>query len=421
MKKKAASLLCALILAVSAAFPAFAAFDRNVLDSVVFVYVEIYNGDELYGYATGTGFFVGETGEDPQYLVTNYHVLEYYVATGGGSGSSLLRVFFSQDDIEEAYVVEYSEEKDLAVLRLSEPTQKRRPLVLEPPTKEMVGSTVYAVGYPSLADSDTVANPNTRFGTEDATVTTGSFSRLLTQSGTGREIIQSDTAIHGGNSGGPLVNDAGHVIGINTFGVVSNGEEVETMNYALSVNEVIPLLDRNNVSYDVASSSSLPLPLPALLGIGAAVVVIAAVAVLLALRARKPAPAAAAPAPAPAPTPAPAPAPAPAPQQRPFVRSLSPQHGGQRFPVDSGPFVIGRDPGSCGLVFRSGTPGVSSRHCSVSYNPQTGEFLLTDLRSTYGTYLENGRRLEPGTPFRLQPGSTFYLGERDNSVRVELG
>lgn len=424
MKKKVVCLLSALLLAVSVAFPAAAAFNRDVLDSVVVVYVEIYNDDELYGYATGTGFFVGESGEDPQYLVTNYHVLEYYVATGGGDGTSLLRVFFSQDDIEEAYVVEYSEEKDLAVLRLSKPTEKRRPLTLEAPTSEMVGSTVYAVGYPSLADSDQVANPNTRFGTEDATVTTGSFSRLLVQSGTGREIIQSDTAVHGGNSGGPLVNDAGHVIGINTFGIESNGTEIETINYALSVNEVIPLLDRNSIAYDLATASNLPLPLPVLLAIGAAVVIAAAVVVILAVRGRRtapaPAPAAAGPAPAPDPVPASMPAPMPAMRQA-YVRSSSPQHGGQRFPVGSQPFLIGRDPSSCSLVYRGGTPGVSSRHCSVSYNADTGEFLLTDLRSTYGTFLENGQRLEPGVPFRLQPGSVFYLGERDNSVRVELG
>ena len=419
MKKKAICLLSVLLLLVSMAFPAAAAFQQSVLESVVVVYVEIYNEDEYYGYGTGTGFFVGESGKDPQYLVTNYHVVEYYVATGGGDGSSFLRVFFSQDDIEEAYLVEYNEEKDLAILRLAKPTDKRKPLKLQAPTQDMVGSTVYAVGYPSIADSDAVANPSSRFGKEDATVTTGSVSRLLIQSGTGREIIQTDTATHGGNSGGPLVNDAGNVIGINTFGIISNGSEIETMQYALSVNEVIPLLDRNSIAYELAGESSLPLPLPALIAIGAAVVLLAAVAVVLAVRSRKPAPAPAAA--AAAPVPAPQPAPQPMPQRRVYLRSMSPQHGGAQTPVGSQAVLIGRDASSCALIFRSDTPGVSARHCSVSFNAASGEFLVTDLRSTYGTYLANGQRLDPGVPFRLRPGDSFYLGERANAVRVELG
>ena len=67
------------------------------------------------------------------------------------------------------------------------------------------------------------------------------------------------------------------------------------------------------------------------------------------------------------------------------------------------------------------TPGVSAWHCSVVWDGRTGEFLLTDLKSTYGTFLATGQKLTPGVACRLKAGDTFYLGEQSNALRVELG
>ena len=256
---------------------------------------------------------------------------------------------------------------------------------------------------------------------EDATVTSGRISRLVTQENSGREIIQTDVSIHGGNSGGPLVNEAGNAVGVNTFGVAENGEDIEGVKYALNISEVIPLLDRNSVPYEIDDgSSSVNIPLILL---AAAIVIIGGLtAFLLVSKKKKAAPAEQAPSPKPQPEPQPQPEPRPQPQpKQPYLRSLSQQHGGTRVPVGSQPVLIGRDAASCGLVYRQGTPGVSAHHCSLSWDAARGEFLLTDMRSTYGTFLKNGQRLDPGVPFRLQPGDLFYLGEKDNALRVELG
>jgi pSer/pThr/pTyr-binding forkhead associated (FHA) protein len=83
--------------------------------------------------------------------------------------------------------------------------------------------------------------------------------------------------------------------------------------------------------------------------------------------------------------------------------------------------MIGRDTINCAIVFREGTAGVSGRHCSVSWNEQADEFILTDLRSTYGTFLMNGQRLQPNIPYHLKPGESFYVGENINVLRVEVG
>ena len=62
----------------------------------------------------------------------------------------------------------------------------------------------------------------------------------------------------------------------------------------------------------------------------------------------------------------------------------------------------------------------SSRHCQVYYDQREGVFVVTDLNSTYGTFLSNGQRIAPNTPAKLPPRSAFYLGEADNTVCTDL-
>ena len=73
------------------------------------------------------------------------------------------------------------------------------------------------------------------------------------------------------------------------------------------------------------------------------------------------------------------------------------------------------------MVYVEGTAGVSGRHCSVAYDGTAGEFIVTDLQSTYGTFLMNGQKLNANVPCRIKPGDGFYVGDRANAIRVELG
>lgn len=422
MKKRMISLFAALLMVLSLcgwSGQSGGGFDRASLDSVVVVREDIIVDGEWLGYGTGTGFFVGKQGEDPQYLVTNYHVIELFNDFGAGSGESMLRVCYGTggDDVEEAYIVDYNEEMDVAILKLRNPTEKRSPILLQPLGEEMVGQTVYAVGYPGVADQ--VVNAVTIYGKEDATVTNGIISRLITESGTGRRILQMDATIHSGNSGGPLVSESGCVVGINTElrGVQRNETRSEILYYALNIEEVIPLLKRNDIAYEIGPKSGPPIMLIAI-GAAAAVVLIIAVILLSRKGGKKPAPA---PAPQPVPQAEARPVPPPPPQKTPLLRSMSAQHGGAVMQVNGQGVLIGRDVSSCQVTFTEDTPGISARHCSVSWDASTGEFILTDMRSTYGTFLSTGQRLTPGVASRLQPGSTFYLGERNNAMRVELG
>ncbi len=391
------ALLAAAILCLSAV-PALAAFDQSALDGIIMITTGAPDADGKMSYWRGTGFFIGAEGENPQYIVTNCHVVEEFILAGKALGGGELHVLFDKDDEAEAYLVDYDAEKDVAILRLAEATDKRIPLQMRVPQESSLGSEAYAVGYPAAADL-TVAAVNS-FSQKDATVTTGSISRFLTESGTGRKLIQTDASLGGGNSGGPLIDGTGAVIGINTAGSKLDSN----LFYAVSVGEVLPLLDKNSIPYSLAPEAKSGGNIALYAGIGVAVAAVVVIAVVVLGKKKK----------------APAAPEAPAAQGTPVLRSMAPQHGGMVVQLHGQPVQIGRDTAVCRLVYQDGTPGVSSRHCQVYFDQKDGQFVLTDLNSTYGTFLSNGQRVAPNTPVRLPPKSSFYLGEVDNTVYVDL-
>ena len=399
LRRISAALLAALLVTLCTV-PALGAFDQRVLDGIVMIRTGAPDENGAMNYWRGTGFFVGTQGEAPQYIVTNCHVVEEFILAGKALGGGELYAVFDQDEEQEAYLVDYDYEKDVAVLKLEEPTDLRTPLSLFEPEDSMLGNEVYAVGYPLAADM-TIQAVNS-FSKEDATVTTGSISRFLTESGTGRRLIQTDTAMSGGNSGGPLVDGNGAVLGINT--AASNLDQ--NLFYAVSISEILPILERNSIPYAMYKAPANNTAL--YIGIGAAVVAAAIIAVVVLRKKKAPA--------------------APAPETgvggksaaAPFLRSLAPQHSGQVVQLHSQPVQLGRDGAVCRLVYQDGTPGVSARHCQIHYDRQEGVFVVTDLNSTYGTFMADGRRLTPDTPVKLLPGSSIYLGEVANTVCLEV-
>ena len=133
-----ACLLTCLVGSVWADGTSTAASDSRHNVAVVATGAEYLDIWEEFGW--GTGFFVGESGEPVQYLVTNHHVVEYYLELGAGepfdivlegeqptvvSAHTAIRVYFGQDDYIEASVVESDSIADLAVLKLVTSTDKR--------------------------------------------------------------------------------------------------------------------------------------------------------------------------------------------------------------------------------------------------------------------------------------------------------
>lgn len=192
--------------------------DLKVVDrSVVRVqHVFQYKGKNIPG-AHGTGFVLNSDG----YIVTNRHVVD--VKEKLPEGVTALNLFVpdgSWDKRLPAKVVWTSEKYDLAILHV--PGLSRPPVVLanvKPLVSPEKGERVYAIGFPGAGDV------TGSLAALESTVTQGAVSKVTlgrgSQNGAERMIIQHSADINLGNSGGPLFNDCGRVIAVNTFAATS--------------------------------------------------------------------------------------------------------------------------------------------------------------------------------------------------------
>lgn len=358
----------------------------------------------------GTAFAVGDPGKPVQYFVTNNHVItdenecviEAYDKSTGEllvqdsvsiqyDSIELYLVFEDKSTMVSASVVCSSEVPDLAVVSLASQTTKRTAAILRPfDINSMKKEKVYALGFPSAADVFLSDDAKDNLDSTQVTRTDGLISAFLPRSrSSSGELLQISAPINGGNSGGPLVDENGFVLGVNTM-VAINAENV---NAAVSVNEVIRMLDNAGISYTTVDSYSggffedkTRIIILAIAG----VVVLLAVVVLVR---RKPKP----------PTP---------PQPQPILtRTLVCETGaleGKRFTID-GKAVIGRDPASCQIVFPSKVNGVSRVHCTLSIRGD--KVYVTDNNSSYGTWIDN-TKLIPGEKTVMHRGHRLYLGSR---------
>ena len=170
---------------------------------------------------TGTGFVWDESG----HIVTNNHVIE---------GKKTAKVRLSDQRVFDAVVVGASAEHDLAVLKLQNTADAPPPVTIGTSADLQVGQKVFAIGNP--------------FGL-DHSLTSGIISALGRSIDSGEEgsmsgLIQTDTAIHPGNSGGPLLDSAGRVIGVNVA-IYSPSGASAGIGFAIPVdvvNRVVPRL-----------------------------------------------------------------------------------------------------------------------------------------------------------------------------------
>ena len=90
---------------------------------------------------------------------------------------------------------------------------------------------------------------------------------------------------------------------------------------------------------------------------------------------------------------------------------------GRGFDISKAPVIFGRNPALCTAVYPKDTKGISSLHCRIEVS--VGKILLTDLGSSYGTFLEDGTKLPANVPCELQRGNRFYLADRVNMFQIQ--
>ena len=384
----------------------------GVKNGIVWVLEKVYDtSGQLLTAASGTGWAIGKPGQPVEYIVTNGHVIQYayqYPKEQPDKYAGTISVYFSaaENDAVQPQVVYYSppEEKDIAILKLPTPTTKRVPLSIRPSTTVEPGDTAYALGYPGISSE---REDYTKYDQSDITVTKGIISKQTTVKGTEYKVFQMDVAIASGNSGGPLVDDQGYVLGINTLGAIKQLDSETTidlgMNYAIIGDELTKILDNEKIPYTVKSDSTV---LDIILII-LAVALLAAAAVLVFMKPKQKGSSSAAAGGSPANA-----------GKKPVLRGVTGKYSGKSFELGSTRITLGRDQSRCNVVFDANAPGISSNHCTVYYDAVNDCFVLTDNGSSYGTFLGNGKKLSANVSEKLSAGDSFYLADPGNRFVV---
>ncbi len=169
---------------------------------------------EVPSEGAGSGSVLDKAG----HVLTNYHVVE---------GANEIRVTLQSGESYEGSVIGFDPPNDMAIVKINAPAEELFPIELGDSSRLKVGQIVYAIGNP--------------FGLE-RTMTTGIISSLNRSlpgkaGRTMKSMIQLDAALNRGNSGGPLLDTRGRLIGMNTAIASSTGENTG-VGFAIAVDTV---------------------------------------------------------------------------------------------------------------------------------------------------------------------------------------
>ncbi|WP_427968837.1 trypsin-like peptidase domain-containing protein [Altererythrobacter sp.] len=231
----------------SLALPSLAHADPADIDAaargVVRVVIIGTDGQEVYPISHGSGFAI-----TPTTIVTNAHVIREALQ------DDTLRIGIVPSEGEEAAYarpVSVNPRNDLALVEVTEGSLRLPPLTVAGTPASDLGE-VSAVGYPMNVDRAQGLDIGDIFRSQPPVKSRGFLSGA-------RPSRQFDTILHTapiarGNSGGPLLDGCGRVIGVNSFGADSDGSDAEFY-FAVSTRELLPFLRDNEIE---ARTNALP-------------------------------------------------------------------------------------------------------------------------------------------------------------------
>lgn len=267
---------------------AYVGWEFNGTNADVDEYMEQLNYESLI-WGSGSGAIISADG----YIVTNAHVVEYskmedmYIATASlqliASDISDIYGYDYQETYD--YLIEYlnytgvekglkvvlpggdmldgeiksfgssennDEGKDVAVIKIEGRNLPTIPLGDSDEIKNQ--ENIWVIGYPAAAESELLSPDSSLV----STMNDGNISATSKKTESGSPVIQINAAATHGNSGGPVINEKGEIIGLLTFrGDSVNGQEVQGFNFAVPVNIVKEYVAQSGASMKKSDADSL--------------------------------------------------------------------------------------------------------------------------------------------------------------------
>lgn len=195
--------------------------EKNVLHDAwnSLVYIESFDEETI---KSGSGF-VYKTDNNKAYIITSYHVV---------SGYTNIYIYKTSKKKEEANIVAYNEDSDIAVLSIDNNLDLKEINIGNSDSVE-IGNDIYVLGTPLNIDYiSTLSKGIVSFVNREITITTPYGIKNY-------NTIQVDAMVDEGNSGGPLLNDKGEVIGM----MFVKEENIDGIGFALPINYVMNIIE----------------------------------------------------------------------------------------------------------------------------------------------------------------------------------
>lgn len=254
--------VCMLSTAVLAANDAVTACAKGVVQ-INLIYTNDDNQERCV--SSGTAFLINDTT-----LLTCYHVvtldsddLAELAADYGKSVAEIqnrlsITVTVSRDLTIPATYVNGSAEVDYAIVKMSQSLPTKTPLTLRHSSEVSQTENVWTVGFPVM---DTLLQSYSTYTEDDVNIANGSVTKIAMginmYSGANTEYIQTNCNMDLGNSGGPMVDENGYVVGISQGVWTWADSDVSTAEYynAIAIDEIINTLDMLGIVYNVSTGS----------------------------------------------------------------------------------------------------------------------------------------------------------------------